>query len=217
MKLSPRSSCLAPLAALVLVAAAAPSALAAEPAAPSSGFMLGVSVDVAAPQLAVFYQTPQLQPGAAVGVSAGYRWRFLYVGAAYQHAVFGGGTYANEGTVETATGARSDYVGVDIVTLSSPDARVAFLTHQSAGYRVLTTDTYIDSPPVSTFSKGGWDARIFGIGVQIKANDWLRIVPEASLSVGAATAVASLGVTTYFDFAGATGGTSRSARAAKRD
>ena len=172
------------------------------PAAQSSGFMLGASLDYVAPASAGFLNGGSLVgAGAGVGVSAGYRAGFVYLGASYQHAFLSGGSFSHDSTSASSTSGRSDYVGVDFITISDPRARVAFLTRFSAGFRLLSYDgTMSYDPRVTTTTSSGFDVTPIGLGVQIKADDWLRIVPEASVSVGQTALVASIGVAAYFDF-----------------
>jgi hypothetical protein len=201
-------SCTSRLVALALVATLlfpgfAPYALADEPpSAPSEGAMLGASVSYVAPLFTGLFAGFPANGGPALGVSAGYRWEFLYLGVDYSHAFLTGGTWS---TGDTTT-VRSDYVGIDFITISSPRAPLAFVTHFSAGYRIYSFEG--PSPlsdaasPVTAFgSRAGFEATALGVGVQFKPNDWLRIVPEASFAIDPSGAVASFVVTAYVDLA----------------
>ncbi len=53
--------------------------------------MLGASVDYLSPIFANTGQGPGTGPGPGVGVHAGYRWKVLYFGAAYEHGFLSGG------------------------------------------------------------------------------------------------------------------------------
>ncbi len=146
-------------------------------------------------------------PGAAgltLGVSAGYRWRFLYVGAAYQYVILGSATYTANGGSEPAAeqtlGGDSDYGGLDLVALTSPDADIAAFFRVGAGYRIIRWS----QGPLDRMQASNVDLTLLGIGVQLKAGAWLRIVPQASLEVGPLNAYTSLSVTTYFDLASLT-------------
>jgi hypothetical protein len=133
-------------------------------------------------------------------VGAGYRWTFLYFGAAYQHAFLAGATYGQGVETGRTLSARSDYLGFDLAAITSPDAVIgAFFRVGVGGRFIRATGTFdgVPDPPTSTTNID----LLIGIGVQIKASDWLRIVPQASFEAGPLNAYTSLGVTTYFDFA----------------
>jgi hypothetical protein len=220
-----RSLVLAPLAALLTLVTTTGSALAADPPSPeddvpglaptpppppalpvqterptSSGFMLGASVDYLSPLLSNLGQGPGTGPGPGVGVHAGYRWKVLYFGAAYQHGFLsGGGEGGHESTPWNGLAASTDYFGLDIDTVTKPDAVLSFVTHFSAGYRVVNvTSTCCYSPAVATSQNAGFDFLLAGVGLQINAGGWLRLQPEVSLSLGPA-AIASIGLTAFFD------------------
>jgi hypothetical protein len=175
------------------------------PPSMSSGFMLGASVGYMTPLLGDLNLGGGPGPGAgvSVGVTGGYRWHWLYLGATYSHGFLAGnGTTGHESTYWYASSATSDYVGVDFVTISDPVATVAFITHLGAGYRVVqttATSSYDSTPFTSTNASPDFVA--VGIGLHVKAEGWLRIQPEASISIGAGL-FATIGLTTYFDLGG---------------
>jgi hypothetical protein len=178
-------------------------ATAPPPAATSEGFMLGAGLSYVSPLPAGgFLGPPALGAGPAVGARAGYRWGGLYLGAAYQHAFLGGGTWEHESTIVQTSSASSDYGGVEVVGITAIDAPVAVFFGAGIGYRVIQART--QGPTVSasgTTSASNLDVTLLGLGVEINAGGWLRIVPEASFEVGPADAYLSFGVTTYLDLA----------------
>src|SRR5271170_5809776 len=179
---------------LAILATWGVSARGADPPA-SSGFMLGASVDYLAPIL-----SSAVTPGPGVGVHVGYRWRLLYFGAAYEHGFLAGaGQGGHDGTPWDTTGASTDYVGIDIDTNSAPDAVVSFVTHFSAGYRVLSiTSTCCFSSVPTTSLDAGPELLLVGLGFQINAGGWLRPQPEVSIALGPAS-MGSAGITAFFD------------------
>jgi len=147
-----------------------------------------------------FFGPPALGAGPAIGVRGGYRWGGLYLGAAYQHAFLGGGTWEHESTIVQTSSASSDYGGVEVVGITDIDASVAAFFRAGIGYRVIQAQA--QGPTVSasgTMSTSNLDVTVLGLGVEINAGGWLRIVPEASFEVGSWDAYVSLGVTAYFD------------------
>jgi hypothetical protein len=170
------------------------------PHAASSGIMLGASVDYLAPILGNLGGSGGAGPGTGLGVHVGYRWRILYVGAAYEHGFLTGtGEGGHDGTPWNVTAAWTDYVGVDIDTISDPDAVLSFVTHFSAGYRtVSTTETCCYSSTPTTGANSGPEMLLVGIGLQINVGGRLRLQPEASLAYGPET-FGSLGLTAFFD------------------
>jgi hypothetical protein len=162
--------------------------------------MVGAALSYFSPVLSGSLAPPGLGAGPAVGVSAGYRWTFLYFGAAYQHAFLAGATYQQDVETGRTLSASSDYLGFDLAAITSPDAVTAAFFRIGAGGRFIRATRTLDGvqdPPTSTTNID----LLVGIGVQIKASDWLRIVPQATFEVGPLNAYTSLGVTTYFDFA----------------
>ena len=177
-----------------------PASAAVSPATPDSGFMLGASVGALAP--VVF--SPQLFDGVGLGpsvsVDAGYRFaRYFYLGAVYQHGFLSSGGWHGGGT----TSASADYGGINFVTISNPDARVALLTEVGVGYRVLTLGQGgVDGPSPGTLTESAFETTFLGIGLEMNLGDRVRLVPELTLAGGGTAAFGFLGLTAYFDFAG---------------
>jgi hypothetical protein len=139
-----------------------------------------------------------LGPGPALALNAGYRWRFLYLGAAYQHVFLGGATYAMDVETQQTLAASSDYGGIDLVAITNPDALIAAFFRVGAGYRVIRW-SQLGAP--TDMQSSNVDLTLLGIGVQLNINGWLRIIPQASFELGPLNVYTSLGVTTYFDCA----------------
>jgi hypothetical protein len=178
--------------------AAAPAAPAAHEA--SEGIMVGATVSYFSPVLGgVFSGPPALGAGPAFKVSAGYRWGSWVLGGAYQHAFLGGGTWEHESTIEQTASASSDYAGLEVIAITAPDAPLAAFFRFGAGYRFIQVQAGPGSS-MAPSSAGNLDVTLLGIGAEIHAGGWLRIVPEASLEVGPFNAYSSLQVTAYFDF-----------------
>ncbi len=175
----------------------APEPVNAPTAEPDSGFMIGATLSYFSPFVPASWAPPLLAAGPAIGLRAGYRWRFLYAGAAYQHVFFGGGTYAQDVETFRTLSASSDYGGLDLVAITSPDALVAAFFRIGAGVRFIQVRS--DSTPGTT-TTSNFDLTLLGIGAQINVGGWLRVVPEISFEVGPLNAYTSLSVTTYFDF-----------------
>jgi hypothetical protein len=206
--------CAALTAGLVLVASRA--AFAAEPAqsdaktdaAPPSAdvggsFMAGATVTYFSPVLgAPFTDAPALGAGPAFKVSAGWRWGAWYLGGAYQHAFLGGGTWSHESSIENTSSASSDYAGLEVIAITAPEAPLAAFFRFGAGYRFIEAQQGPGSSGVGPIAANNFDLTVLGIGAQIKAGDWLRIVPEAALEVGPLNLYSSLQVTAYFDSGG---------------
>jgi hypothetical protein len=153
---------------------------------------------------APFASWPALGDGPAVGLSGGYRWRFLYFGAAYLHTYLDGGTSSGSGgsavASEQTLWANSDYGGLDVVAITSPDAIIAPFFRVGIGYRVVRWSELDFGYSTPTNKQSSSADLLVGIGLQFNASGWVRIVPQASFELGPLAMYASLGLTTYFDF-----------------
>jgi hypothetical protein len=182
-------------------APAGPLVNADRPRETSSGFMLGASLSHVAPGTIPLSGDLALSAGEGLGVSAGYRAKYVYLGLAYNHSFLGGGSWEHESTMVQTFGASSDYFGVDVCTFTSPDSLLSFFTHFGLGYRVLNaTVSNIDgSTPASVQAAGNLDVTLAGIGLAVRAGDHLRFVAEGSAEVGPYAVYANLTLTAYFE------------------
>ena len=123
-------------------------------------------------------------------MTAGHRWSFFYLGARYQHAFLGGGSYeapSSEVYIENTTWAASDYAGVDAMFLTDPAYPFGVSVRVGFGARWLTYtanagDGASPNYPLGTQSTVGWDATL-GLGFPVRLGP-LSLVPEGSLGIG---------------------------------
>lgn len=178
---------------------------------PSSGVMIGASVGYLAgtPQTLTVSTTP----GPYIGLNAGFRLlQRLYLGGVYQHG-FIGGVPSDPGGPANYVGpvshsADTDYVGVNFGFISNP-AGIGFFGEIGGGYRLIHQSWQAEqSTPVQSVTYEGAEV-VLGIGLHAKFGDWVRVVPEASLSVTGAggpitpgSIFALVGVTAYLDLSG---------------
>jgi hypothetical protein len=177
------------------------------PTETNAGVMLGVTLGILAPAFHgsdAWSSPPTLGTGPTLGVSAGYRWRFLYIGAAYQHAFLGGGSWeapSSEYYVENTLWARADYIGLDVMAITDSEALIAATFRVAAGYRFLAyrSDVVDSGTAASTTSSVDWDLTLLAVGVQIHGGA-VRVIPEVSLGIGDLFPYVSAEVTTYLDW-----------------
>jgi hypothetical protein len=193
--------------AIAVSAAARPAR--AEPPSPanaevrqSSGPVVGASVGAITPLLQSkwpFDDPPALGPGPSVGISAGYRWGGVYVGAAYGHAFFGSETWSQKTTTFRTISAGGDTLALDLMAFTAPEASVSAVFHVSAGWRFIGAqmDSGPGAPPWQ-MTASNVNVRLLGVGLSVRTGG-LRIVPEASLEIGPLTPFASLTLTAFFD------------------
>jgi hypothetical protein len=157
-------------------------------AGPSQAWRFGATLGILAP-VNFFDSNPAVSMGPAVGVTAGHRWSFFYLGARYEHAFLGGGTWtapSSEVAVENTTWAASDYAGVDAMFLTDPAYPLGVSVRVGFGGRWLTytANGNEGGTPVAvgTQSTVGWDATL-GLGFPVRVGP-LSLVPEGSLGIG---------------------------------
>jgi hypothetical protein len=177
------------------------AAPAAPAAAPYHAWTVGAAVGVVAPAQ---FGAPALGTGPTVGVNAGHRWRYFYLGVAYQHAFLGGGSWSapsSEIYVVNTTWASSDYAGLDAAVLTDPEAPVGVRLRVGFGCRWVTyasnTGDGVFQTNAGTTVMSGWDASL-GLGFPIRLGP-LVLVPEGSFGVGLLRAAAELGAMWTFD------------------
>jgi hypothetical protein len=127
--------------------------------------------------------------GPTVGVNAGHRWSFFYLGVEYQHAFLGGGSWeapSSELYVLTTTWAASDYGGLVATFLTNPTGPIGVSARLGIGDRWLrysATEGGAESKDLGTTYTDGWDARL-ALGVPFRVGS-LSFVPEVSVGIGA--------------------------------
>jgi hypothetical protein len=175
----------------ILVAAS--RAQAADPAGvpgagPNQAWRFGATLGILAP-VNPFDSAPVLNTGAAVGVTAGHRWSVFYLGARYEHAFLGGGSWTAKEYVENTTWAASDYAGIDAMFLTDPAYPIGVSGRLGFGGRWLTytANSGDGSAPNTTpgtlsMSTMGWDVTL-GLGFPIRVGP-LSLVPEGSVGIG---------------------------------
>jgi hypothetical protein len=162
--------------------------------------MFGATLSAIAPTIQNQYTgPPTLGYGPAIGIGAGYRWGWFYLGGSYQHAFFGGGTLSVKEQTSRTVRANGDFVGLDLVAITAPEATLAAFFRFSAGMRVINAQ--MDGGGSRTASN--LDVTPLGVGLSIRTGK-LRLLPEASFEIGPVTAYASLALTASFDPATAT-------------
>ena len=159
--------------ACAILAAASP-AQAANPAdgsgaGPNHAWRFGATIGMLAP-VNLFDSNPALSTGPAVGVTAGHRWSLFYLGARYEHAFLGGGSWeapSSEVYIENTTWAASDYAGIDAMLVTDPAYPIGVGVRVGFGGRWLTYTANANEggtpTALGTQSTLGWDATL-GLG-----------------------------------------------------
>ncbi len=162
------------------------------------GFMLGATAGALIPAGNISSALPMndfANGGFGLGVNAGFRFvRKLYLGLSFEHGFLTAGATLTGATAGGTASADSNYIGFEFGFISHPDGS-AFFGKIGAGYRFL--DVGLQEPNASfnaTFLGGEVSA---AIGVQIKAGDWVRIIPLASVSGGQFSSINATGGGTY--------------------
>jgi hypothetical protein len=142
--------------------------------------------------------------GFALGIDGGIRFaRVFYVGASFEHGFYGKGKYWDEQGSALPSGQTlsttiySNFAGVTGAWISNPDG-VGFYLELGVGYRwfgetakVEAAGASAESTRVATGTEG-----MLGLGVHIKAGDWLRLIPKVAVYGGTFKDYDTTGATT---------------------
>jgi hypothetical protein len=163
----------------------------------NTSFMFGPRVGIAIPggNLATdLPTTDEIAAGGGFGLEGGLRFaRIFYVGALLDHSIYSKGSGIDTALTSLPTGTKvstsgsSNYFGISFAYVSNPDG-FGFYGEIGGGYRWLALDRSATSADGSgtvdiTQAYRGAEGMI-GLGVHVKAAEWLRIVPKITYSVG---------------------------------